>query len=274
MKTVPLYPGAEKKSYYKFLQPITQPSEEEIRWAKTHRGDPKLALPFAKRAIIQTSEYTPLPEGVYFAEDGTIFVSAITPIPDITGEMLEWWMLWHQFDPLRYALWNPVDHYDVKITPEDRARFLDESIPIRERLWGTSSTILESMNGEKPMPGTLKFVAPSSVGLRNELVGTDSCQAILVANNALEIGPIKYPVFMCEWVRKNEQGKNEWVVAAWMGHGVKDGKDVTVKLPLFLRKKLASGMPSLFLVHNHKEVGHLNKILPALYAENKDNWLE
>lgn len=192
----------------------------------------------------------------------------------MTGEMLEWWMLWHQLDPLRYALWNPEDHYNVQVTSEDRARMLNERIPIRERLWGTSSMVTESMNGEKPMPGTLHFTEPGKVGLQNELVGTDSCQAIVVANNILKIGPFQYPIFMCEWLRKNDRGKNDWVVAAWMGHGVKDGRDISVRLPLFLRKKLAAGMPSMFLVHNYKEVAHLNRILPALYAENKDNWLE
>ena len=80
----------------------------------TSKGDPSLPPAFADRSIIQTEKYTPVPEGVYIMNNGTIFVSAITPIPRITGEMLEWWMIWHQLDPLRYALWNPEDHYDVR----------------------------------------------------------------------------------------------------------------------------------------------------------------
>ena len=70
--------------------------------------------------------------------NGTIFVSAITPIPRITGEMLEWWMIWHQLDPLRYALWNPEDHYDVRVSDEDRAQILNTNIPIRQRMWGNN----------------------------------------------------------------------------------------------------------------------------------------
>ena len=210
-------------------------------------------------------------------EDGTIFLSAITPVPDITGEMLEWWMLWHQLDPLRYALWNPEDHFDAHTDEAGRARFLDANIPIRERIWGTISYVTESWNGEdNPAPGELHFEAPATVGLKNELVGTPKCKAIICANNSTKIGPISYPVLMCEFIRENNEGINEWVVAAWMGHGIdkKTGKEITMKLPKPILKKISSEMPAMFIVHNHKEISHLNKVLPALYADQKDNWLE
>ena len=274
MKIVPLYEGAEEKSYYKFLQEIEHVSGEEVARIKAIKTDPSLPPAFADRAIVQTPAYTPVPEGVYLLNDGTIFVSAVTPAPDLTGEMMEWWMIWHQLDPLRYALWNPEDHYDVKISDETRAQILDDRLPIRERGWGISCTISESMNGEKPAWGTLNFVEPAWAGFDNTLIGTDSCQFMLVANNVQEIGPLKYPILMCEMVRKSAEGKNEWVVAAWMGHGIKDGEEICFKLPKTVRAKLASEMPSMFIVHNHKEIGHLNKVLPAIYADQKDNWLE
>lgn len=62
------------------------------------------------------------------------------------------------------------------------------------------------MNGEKPSASSLFFAEPDNVGLHNVLIGTDSCQSIVVANNIVNIGPIKYPVFMCEILRKNAEG--------------------------------------------------------------------
>jgi hypothetical protein len=275
MRRVPLYEGAEKKSYYKFLEEIETVPVKEVQRIKALKGNPEVAPSFADRAIIQTAGYEPVSEGVYLMEDGTLFLSAVTPCPDITGEMLEWWMIWHQLDPLRYALWNPEDHFNIKISEKDRARFLDEKIPIRERIWRTTSFITETWNGEaKPMEGVLKFVSPDSVGLKNELLSTPKCKAMVVANNTTKIGPINYPVMMCEFIRENSQGKNEWVVTAWMGHGVKDGKDLQMKLPKLVLKKIAAEMPTMFIVHNHKEVSHLNKILPELYEDQKNNWLE
>ena len=268
---VPLYEGAEQKSYYKFITPIEHVSDEEIERVKGLVGqDPSLPPAFADRAIIQTDKYTPVPEGVYLLKDGTLFISCITPTPDLTGEMVDWWIIWHQLDPLRYAIWNPEDHYGIKCSVEDRARILDESLSIRERGWGIVSTVNESWNGGEPTWGPLHFTEPGTVGLSNDLIGTPKCQAILVANNATKIGPLEIPVFMCEWLRENDEGKNEWVVAAWMGHGVKDGKERSIHIPMPLRKKLAPEMPSLFIAHSHKEMAHINEVLPGLYAEQKD----
>lgn len=169
MKTVPLYAGAEKKSYYKYLQEITHVSEEEVKRVKSIKTDPALALPFSQRAKVQTPDYVPIPDGVYQMSDGSFFISCVTPAPDLTGEMMEWWMVWHMLDPLRYALWNPEDHYDTHIPDEARKRILNENIPIRERCWGVNCTVTESWNCEKPSTGTLRFVEPASVGFDNTL---------------------------------------------------------------------------------------------------------
>lgn len=59
-----------------------------------------------------------------------------------------------------------------------------------------------------------------------------------------------------------------------MRHGVKDGKEHSLHLPLPLRKKMATGFPSMFICHSHKEMAHLNEVLPALYAEQKDRPLD
>ena len=271
-KIVPLAPEALSKSYFKFLSvPLVLPKEGELERAKKLRGNPKDVLPFADRARLQDADYIPAPEGIYLADDGTIFISVIVDTPDLTGEMVAWWCAWHNLDPLRYAIWNPEDHYDVQVSEEDRARILDESIPVQERSWGITSIISESMDGEKPTPSALHFCEPASVGFRNKLFGTDGCLGGIIANNTSKMGPIEVPVLMAEFLRKNQTtGQNQWVVHAWLGHGVKNGKDIKLRLPL--REKIAQAFPAQFLVHSHKEMSHLNKVLPALYAENKDKW--
>lgn len=197
MKTVQLYEGAQLKSYYKFITPIEHVSDEEIERVKGLVGqDPSLPPAFHDRGILQTEAYDPVPEGIYLMKDGSLFISCITPTPDITGEMLDWWIVWHQLDPLRYAIWNPEDRYGIKVSDADRARILDESLTLRERGWDIVSNVCESMNGEEPSWGPLHFTEPDTVGLKNSLIGTKRCKAILVANNASKIGPIEVPVFM------------------------------------------------------------------------------
>lgn len=272
MKTVPVPKGSETKSYYKFLsEPLEPVTKEEIKHLASLKGDPQKALPFSQRARLQEADYVPAPEGVYLMEDGTIFISILVDTPDLTGEMVDWWIIWHQLDPLRYALWNPEDHYHVTVSEADRARILDESLSIRERGWGITTLITESMNGEKPMKGALPFCHPDSLGFKKELYGTDGCMGGICTYNPLKLGPIEIPMLMTEYLRKGADGRNQWVVHGWLGHGVKDGQDIKMKLPL--RKLVAKGVVTL-MVHMHKENRHLNKVLPKIYAENKDNWLE
>ena len=59
-----------------------------------------------------------------------------------------------------------------------------------------------------------------------------------------------------------------------MGHGMKDEKEVKFHIPKPLMKVMAEKMGAMFIAHSHKEMAHLNEILPGLYAEQKDNWVE
>lgn len=273
---VPLYEGAEQKSYYKFVTHIDHVPDEEVERVKglVDEVDPSLPPMFTDRAVIQTDKYTPVPEGVYCMKDGTLFISCVTPTPNLTGEMVDWFIIWHQLDTLRYTIWNPEDHYGVKVSKKDHDRILDESLSIRERGWDITSNVLEAMNGEEPTWSALSFTEPAKVGFSNELIGTPKCQALLVANNVTKIGPLEIPIVMCEWLCENDEGKNEWVTAAWFGHGVKDGKDWGIHIPKPLMKKIATAFPSMYIVHSHKEMGHINEVLPALYAEQKDKPLD
>ena len=275
MKTVPLYEGAEKKSYYKFLMPIEHVTDEEVEKIRGLIGkDPSLPPVFADRAVVQTDGYSPAPEGLYFMKDGTLFISTITPMPDVTGEMLQWWLLWHELDPLRYTLWNPEDHYDVRVSAEDRARILNENLTLKERSWGVESHVLESMNGEEPEWHILNFVEPETVGMRNYLPEGARCTYTCTLNNIIKPGPFEIPLFMCNFLRTNDDGINEIVYHLWIGHGVKDGEDISVDLPEPFIKGFVEHFPLMFMIHNHKEMRHLNKVLPAVYAEQKDRPLD
>jgi hypothetical protein len=263
MKIVPLPKNAREMPYYDVIQtPLIKPTEAEIQKALTYRGDPKLGLAFEDRDQTQLADFRLRPQGTYLLPDGTIYMSATTPTPALSGEMLDWWMIWHQLEPLRYALWNPEDHYNVELSAQDRQQFLNSDKPYVQRIWNTASLVTESFNGEKPTTAPLHFVEPDTVGLKDDLLGTDGCMSMIIANNTLDMGPIKIPVFMTESVRLDAEGNKVWNVNAWVGHGYKNGKPVSMKLPM--RNKIASKV-GMLIVHSNKEIRHLNTILPSLY---------
>ena len=265
MKYVPIAEtnDAKSKSYHKYIyEPMMEIRGNDEKQLLELRPDPSKALCFSDRSKIQTAEYNYEPEGIYITKDSGIIVSGCIDVPDITKEMLDWFMIWHQLDPLRYAIWNPEDHYNVGLTQKDRDRFLDESIPISERIWDTTSSVLESMNGEKTEPIDIHFNQPSELGFRDDLIGTEYCQSMVCSYSVNRVGLFLIPVTMAEVMRKGPKGTNVWVSHWWIGCGVENGKDIKKRIPGIAAKKVAS-----LLVHNHKEVTHLNKILPKLYAE-------
>jgi phloretin hydrolase len=36
--------------------------------------------------------------------DGVGYTAVRTPMPGVTGEMLDWWFAWHPHDPMRYRM--------------------------------------------------------------------------------------------------------------------------------------------------------------------------
>lgn len=272
MKIVPLAPGAEKKSYYKYIhEPLALLSDEKVKSLKTLRDDPANTLEFADRHEILTPDFVPRASGCYMLKTGGLLVSSTVEVPDITKEMMDWWMVWHQFDHLRYALWDPRDHYDVKVTPETRARLLDESKPYIERLWGTPSYVLESFNGEKPENTTICFCDPAELGYDKSVLGTENCYSMICTKDIVKKGPFTFPVVMTEILRKGPNGKNIWVANWWLGCTREGDADVAGKMPV---RKFIAKMVSALAVHNQIEMPHLNKVLPKLYAEYKDKNLE
>jgi len=275
MKFVPVIEKEESKSksYYKYVnEPLHEIRGEEEKKYLNLRPDPSLALRFGDRAKLQTSEYEFEPEGVYITKDSGIIISTCVEVPDLTEEMLDWFSIWHQLDPLRYAIWNPEDHYDVKISEEDRKRFLDDSIPIKERAWGTTCQVYESMNGDQPELIDINFYQPSKLGFKDELVGTETCKSMVCSYGLMKAGPFglfSIPVTMAEIVRKGPNGTNVWIGHWWIGCGIKDGQDFVKWVPSFAATKVAP-----LIVHNHKEIEHLNKILPKLYNEYRDKPLD
>jgi hypothetical protein len=49
--------------------------------------------------------------------EGCGYAAVNTPMPGISGEMLDWWFSWHPHDALRYRIWFPGAHEDISFEP-------------------------------------------------------------------------------------------------------------------------------------------------------------
>ncbi len=264
--------GSSEKSYYKyFLEPFEDISAElkaTLRSSVFKKGQGGLEPEDRKK--LQEIKRWPEKDGVYYLKRGGCVVCSNVKVPNITGDMLGWWAGWHGYDPLRYAIWDPEDHYSLILDEASRKRIEDSTIPPREKLWGMKHKSLESFDREPPSWVEMEFLCPWDVGYDKSLDNTDRCQYILCAKSKLNG---KIPVFMTENLVKGEDGINEIRLRFWIGYELQEDGHFTCSFPFFLKLPPAK-LVSLLMLHNHREYFHINKILPRIYEENKDNWTE
>ena len=259
--------GSEKRSYYKYyLEPVEDLSDElktKIRSGIFEKGQ---GLEIDNRTRLQEISAYPSKPGYYPLRGGGVVTCANVKTPDLDAEMFGWWASWHGIDPLRYAIWDNQDHYDLKII-KNKERLLESEIPAGERIWTTEHAILESMVGDEPQNLWMHFLSPWECGYDRSLEGTDRWLYGICAE--AKMGE-KIPVFATEVLVKGEDGVNEIRCRFWIGYERQSDGTFQCKLPPFV--KIPEEVAHKLVMHNYKEFTHLNKILPSLYEEEKDHW--
>lgn len=260
----------KEKSYYKyFIRPMAVPEAEKLASITDTPSDNSTALRIENRNDLFLPGYLPAEFGWWSLEDGTAMIANKTFMPNVTGEMLDWWFAWHPIDRLRYAIWDPEDHFDVYL--EDKSRAVDMSLSMRERHWGSVHYVWEDIG----LGGTdllqIAFRRPSELGYDESKIDTDACATIVCANcftyGSADAPDI--PVVMTHFLRPVEGG-SELRSRFWFGWRIVDGKPVKL-LPE--GAVVPAAAPIALLRHNVAEFTNLAAILPELYAEEKDNWL-
>ncbi|MCR5666645.1 MAG: phloretin hydrolase [Eubacterium sp.] len=193
--------------------------------------------------------------GVYTLEDGGITVANLTKMPGVTPEMFDWWFAWHGLSTMRYKIWDKDDHYYAQTRNTDIA--LNDQLSLKERYWNTTHDVKEALlDGESPTDIVLNFVNPVEVGFdKNKL---NSFKGTIVCTPA--------PALMVHFVRPTTDGC-ELRTRFFFGYTYEYGQ--YSKLPYFEAPEMFA---KALLIHNVKEFTHLAKILPALYAEYKDDF--
>lgn len=263
---VKLSPGEEQKRYYKYyLEDMAQPDPATIGKILSGPIRPDQAIPFTERnRVFDEFEgevgYTVMP-------DGTGYLSNFLRMPGVTTEMFDWWFAWHCLDDLRYTIWDPEDHWYART--QNRVRALDPKLSYRERLWNTSHDIIEDI-GMGPDHIFINFKNPGDMGFDVSRIGTEACST-LVCGNGYGVGQPPYATvgtFMSHTVRERGDGL-ELRSIFWFGWKHENGRDIKV-LPDGMRVPPMG--PMALLLHNVKEFTNLARLIPRVYAEEKDNF--
>lgn len=269
-KKVPVTNLDRKKSYFHYYeQKCELGPEEKYKLITPEPYDNAKALRIHDRNDLFKSGDLPGEFGWWQMEDGTALIANKTDFPGVTGEIFDWWFAWHPIDRLRYAIWDNEDHYDVYL--DDPARARDMSLTMRERHWGSIHNIWEDIGGGQVDLLRISFKRPDDMGYDETQIDTELCNALVCAN-VLVVGSgdmPDVPVVMTHFLRPT-QGGSQLRSRFWFGWQIENGVPV---------KKIPDGFqipkegPINLLNHNVKEFSNLARILPDVYAAEKDNWL-
>jgi hypothetical protein len=268
MEKVPVAADAATKSYYKYYEnlPIANLTPEQLQFVAASKGTMEEALSIHDRNKLLDPGLLPEKMGYYPLKEGGLLVAGNIPMPDVTADMLYWWFAWHPLEPLRYAIWDPEDHFDVQIDEEGRKRSLDPAIPIPEKNWGATHVVQESLAPGQPDQITIEFTEPAKMGFDTSKVGTEGCEFLVCANGTM--GSMKIPSVMIEFAKKVD-GIMTFSARFYIGYRIIDG---VAKYMLPPEVQLPEEVAMALLGHNIKEFTHLGKVLPLVYEEEKDRW--
>lgn len=268
MKHVPVAADAASKSYYKYYEQgisgLTSEQEEIVRNSAMDSKEAVLLEDINK--LLEPGTAYPASPGYCALPAGGAYVASNIPMPNVTGEMLYWWFAWHGLDPLRYAIWDPEDHFGTQLDEAGKKIVLNPDIPLEQKTWGVTHHVSESVvTGMPPTPIDIFFMNPEKMGVDMEKIGTEGCEFIVIANS---LADRKIPAVMME-VAKKIDGVMTYLCRWWFGYAIENGE---IKKLIPDGVKIPEDFMKALIGHSLKEFSNLGKILPSVYDEEKDNW--
>ena len=266
MELRPLDPEDQSKAYAKFYRNPAPPDPSHLAMMDAPCDPSKAIYPEQMNDLLNPGNldieigWCNLPNGAGFVANRNVY-------RNVTAEMIDWWFAWHPLDGLRYRIWHPPQHAGIALSPEDRGKILNSSLPIAQRNWGVTHHVTEDCNcGLENIDIT--FLSPREFGFDmtrwREPYASTFMGGFGWSSPANPKGHvIKAPSLMCHIFRKIPDGL-EHRTRFWMGYRLSQGKPELVlppgiSVPVIAVQGLAR--------HNVQEFSNLGVLLPEIYAE-------
>lgn len=259
--------------------------EKLLSYAKYYYIDPDPLNPLAAQILRQpiAKEDVLWPEDVetmfapgyqdamlgYCLFEGGSYSSLYAQLPGVNVKMLDWWFVWMTLPPksvpreqgnLRYKIWCPSDHFDHY--PADKAsaqQLTDPAIPLKLRRQGIHAVAVESTAGGQA--GSYQTI-PLHPTPNSALSLPQACWDYINACGLLNVVASDHSVTL-QFFRETDYGC-EAIFRTWRGYVLSEEGRIVRKKGFATPTKehvLAD------LMHNLREIPHLAKFLPQLYAE-------
>jgi hypothetical protein len=258
----------EAKPYAKYWSPRMGPMQEHVQQALRHGIEAaELGFPVEEAPRLLEPGDLPLENGYTRLTNGQIFVAALTQMPRVTGEMIDWWFGWHYMEKERYKLWHPRAHVDVRA---ERMIGDDAGYTDCEKYAGNTHYITEYIGGT-PQDITITFQEPESLGLDSSRFEAAGISAAVCGRVGYQKLPLEI-AHLIHLIRETEDG-SEMRSRFWLGATAFRGVSSDGLLNRLISSRpvadLAVSEPvgRAMLVHCAMEMNHLASFLPDLYAD-------
>jgi hypothetical protein len=190
------------------------------------------------------------------------YVAVRTPMPGVTGEMVDWWFDWHPDDPARYRVWHPGAHLGNSIErPAQRGA---------KPHWGTVHHPVEDV-GVGVAHARIAFMAPTEFGLSTDALDHPDVATIVCGHAGDDRRRVRHTPMIHVFLRDGEG-----VVLRsrfWLGAALRPYLPAPLAAPAALalntaaarRRVMPARLPHALARHCAEEFANLGALLPELY---------
>jgi len=245
-------------------RPMTPPAGDVLKAIERGPVDPATALPLADAARLLDPAPLEVETGWCWLPDGTGFVAVRTPMPAVTGEMVDWWFDWHPRAADRYRIWHPQAHYDNRVEPWTGP-------PRAKAHWGTVHHPAEDV-GTGRVRARIEFAAPTEMGLPTDALDDPSVATIVCGYAGDDTRRMRHTPMFHVFLREGDGvvlRSRFWLGAAlrpYLPGALGDGVGRAVNRRLVRRLALPKQLPASLAGHCAEEYANLGTLLPKLHA--------
>ena len=197
--------------------------------------------------------------------DGVVKVQALTPMPGVSAEMVDWWFDWHPREPARYRAWHPEAHVTNAIVEPARSG--------AKAHWGAVHYPVEVL-GDEEIRARIEFVAPVELGFSTNALEEPGVATVVCGRVADMKIRVRHTVMSHVWL---EDGRGGTLLRShfWCGAIVRpdlpgalgDAAGRLLNRPAVRRRALPADLGPSLSRHCVEEFSNLAEILPGLFAE-------
>lgn len=242
-------------------RPLARPAQETLDAIERGPIDPCDALALATVDRLRDPEPLTCETGWCTLPDGVGYIAVRSEMPNVSGEMVDWWFDWHPRESLRYRAWHPSAHLANSLQPPPFAR--------AKAHWGAVHHPVEDV-GVGVVHARIEFCSPTEMGMSSDALDDPHVASIVCGYAGDDRLHIRHTPMFHVFLRDGEGvvlRSRFWLGAALAPYGPLGGPGGRLLNTTFVRRRaLPKRLPRGLATHCAEEYANLGVLLPELYA--------